>query len=243
MSLLSVNWPGGGGLPPLSPPPPDPYPYGLRCCHYYNWVYIKGLFISARLAWGCSHEWHPCVLDISYEKPSRVHKGNESVQLGEILTWVWWDLNEVRWKFPIYEHKFSKLARFNNRDDCSEWRVLIGWNALDCATSEQKKTAESEHPIRIQLILISILHQSLSSTHYEVLYGIPEHEFVRLAGITQLSGINNNLVSWGKKFISLPWDSARKYWSECILACAANEQTPVISVCEIAGSLVRFVHI
>ena len=36
-----------------------------------------------------------------------------------------------------------------------------------------------EHPIRIHLILIKILHQSVSSTHYEVLYGIPEHEFVR----------------------------------------------------------------
>ena len=46
---------GGGGCwvaaTLTSPSPsPDPYPYGLRCCHYYNWVYIKGLFISARLA-------------------------------------------------------------------------------------------------------------------------------------------------------------------------------------------------
>ena len=37
----------------------------------------------------------------------------------------------------------------------------------------------SRYPIRIHLILISILHQSVPSTHYEVLNGIPEHEFVR----------------------------------------------------------------
>ena len=35
------------------------------------------------------------------------------------------------------------------------------------------------HSIRIHLTLISILHQSVSSTHYEVLYGIPKHEIVR----------------------------------------------------------------
>ena len=35
--------------------------------------------------------------------------------------------------------------------------------------------------------------------------------------ITHLSVININLVSYGKKFISLPQDSARKYWGECIL--------------------------
>ena len=37
-------------------------------------------------------------------------------------------------------------------------------------------------------------------------------------GITQGPGININLVSHVKKSISLPWDSARKYWSECISA-------------------------
>ena len=36
----------------------------------------------------------------------------------------------------------------------------------------------------------------------------------QLDGITHLSEIIINLVSHGKKFIT--WDSARKYWNECI---------------------------
>ena len=35
--------------------------------------------------------------------------------------------------------------------------------------------------------------------------------------------ININIVSYGKKFISLPFDGARKYWSECI---SANQDAP-----------------
>ena len=44
-----------------------------------------------------------------------------------------------------------------------------------------------------------------------------------LSGETHLRGVNINVVSYGEKFVSLPWDSARKYWNECI---SANQNAP-----------------
>ena len=57
--------------------------------------------------------------------------------------------------------------------------ILVGVKFISILDEFWLGVQSSRYPIRIHLILISILHLSVSSTHYEVLYGIPEHEFVR----------------------------------------------------------------
>ena len=54
-----------------------------------------------------------------------------------------------------------------------------------------------------------------------------------VAGITHASGISINLVSPGKKFISLPWDSAGKFWRKCV---SANQNAPCRTFVPVNGA-------
>ena len=78
--------------------------------------------------------------------------------------------------FPLPSTRYlswcSTICRKHNTQGKYIEDVLLAWSRETC------KSKSSRYPIRIHLILISISHQSVSSTHYEVLYGSPEHEFV-----------------------------------------------------------------
>ena len=76
--------------------------------------------------------------------------------------------------------------------------------------SRMRSDAMFSHQSPVKMTIGNLLNSTSFTELWPVIWAAPSQVAVKI----YLSGINIDLVSYGKKFTSLPWDGAWKYWNE-----------------------------